>query len=169
MALANTAYCDHPDQAKDWYGDDSLQRLCRRVADYDLFLEERRRKERIRRIACTLFASKAVAVMPQVQHIADESLSLEQRFLELAEKWEQDTAFVSSTTKRVMHPSYQSIIGMGREVVPMLLRDLQRNRRVWFWALNHITGANPVKPEDAGNIDKMTKAWLDWGKGHGLI
>jgi hypothetical protein len=95
--------------------------------------------------------------------------SLEQRFLEHANKWERETGYLSSVTKRVMHPSYQAIIGMGGDVVPFLLRDLQQNRRDWFWALTAITQVNPISPEDAGKVEQMAKAWLNWGKEKGLL
>ena len=32
------------------------------------------------------------------------------------------------------------------------------------WALFDITKVNPVRPADYGKIDKITKAWLKWGK-----
>jgi hypothetical protein len=90
-------------------------------------------------------------------------------FIAHAEKWEKETGHLSSTTKRVMHPSYQSIIGMGPSVVPILLKDLEKNHRIWFWALVSITGQNPVKPEDAGDVRQMAEAWIDWGKRTGRI
>ena len=104
-----------------------------------------------------------------VCELSEESHSdLEDRFIELAERWAKETRHISSTTKMVLHPSYQSIIGMGQDVVPLLLRDLKKHRRFWFWALAHITNENPVPPACAGNIDKMIEAWLDWGKHRGI-
>lgn len=94
---------------------------------------------------------------------------LEDRFREQAEKWERETKYLSSTTKRAMHPSYQTIIGMGHDVVPLLLRDLQQNRRTWFWALSYITQENPINPADAGKMDKMIMAWVNWGRERGLL
>jgi hypothetical protein len=99
----------------------------------------------------------------------DEVSPLARIFKQHAEKWEREVAHLSSTTKRVMHPSYQSIIGMGPAVVPLLLRDLQETHRHWFWALNYITGENPVSPNTAGDIRKMSDAWLKWGRDKGLI
>jgi hypothetical protein len=94
---------------------------------------------------------------------------LDKRFRAHAEKWERETKHLSSITKRVMHPSYQTIIGMGSDVVPLLLRDLQQNRRPWFWALSHITQANPINPADAGKMDKMIMAWVNWASERGLL
>lgn len=94
---------------------------------------------------------------------------VERVFEELANKWRDETSHISSTTKRSMHSSYQSIIGMGPAVVPLLLRSLKKRPEHWFWALVAITRDNPVKPEDAGNVSKMTETWLKWGRQRGLI
>lgn len=92
--------------------------------------------------------------------------TLQERFREQAQKWEQETRFVSSITKRINHPSYTAILGMAQEpgIIGILLRDLQENRRPWFWALSYMTQTNPVSQEDAGKTDKMIAAWLKWGK-----
>jgi hypothetical protein len=94
---------------------------------------------------------------------------VERVFEALATEWRHETSHISSTTKMIMHPSYQSIIGMGPMVVPLLLRRLQERPEHWFWALSVITRHNPVKPEDAGSISKMTEAWLEWGRQRGQI
>ena len=90
--------------------------------------------------------------------------TLEDQFKEQAEKWQRETEHLSSPTQRVMHPSYQAILGMGNKVVPILLRDLQQNRRPWFWALSYLTQENPINPKDSGRIDQMIEAWVRWGK-----
>jgi hypothetical protein len=56
---------------------------------------------------------------------------------------------------------------MGPTVVPLLLRDLEKNGNHWFWALKVITGASPVPPEDRGNVPKVTDYWLRWGRENG--
>lgn len=90
--------------------------------------------------------------------------SVEERFRELATKWRHDVRSVSSTTERILHPAYQDIIGMGKSAVPLILRELELNGGHWFWALRHITHENPASPEDAGNIQRLRKAWLEWGR-----
>ena len=49
-----------------------------------------------------------------------------------------------------------------------MLRDMESGPSLWVWALSKITGANPVSPKDAGNIGKMTEAWLEWARAKGL-
>jgi hypothetical protein len=90
--------------------------------------------------------------------------SLAEKFQRLAAKWHQAVAHHSSSRIRENHPAYLEIISMGLPVVPLLLRDLEQNRRHWFAALQTITGANPSSPQDAGRIDKLAEAWLQWGR-----
>ena len=108
--------------------------------------------------------------VPQpVAMIEADAFQLERDFLREAAVWERETKHLSSTTRRVLHQSYQNIIRMGMPVVPFLLRDLRTNRRLWFWALREITETDPVKPQYAGNVDKMIAAWVDWGIREGKI
>jgi hypothetical protein len=85
------------------------------------------------------------------------------RFETLAEQWKHDTAHLSNIAKKALHPAYQEIIGMGERAVPLLLAELKREPDDWFWALNAITGANPVSPASRGNVQAMAAAWLLWG------
>ena len=93
--------------------------------------------------------------------------SIEDCFRRLAAAWHQAVAHHSSSSLRHEHPAYQEIIGMGPAVVPLLLRDLEVNRRHWFAALKAITGADPVAPADAGKVVRMAEAWLQWGRENG--
>jgi hypothetical protein len=98
---------------------------------------------------------------------------LEQRLREHAAQWDRETAHLSSPLQRMMHPSYQAILGMGAEhkqdVVRFLLRDLQMNHRDWLLALSYLTQVNPIDPQDAGKTDKLANAWLRWGREQGLL
>jgi hypothetical protein len=58
---------------------------------------------------------------------------------------------------------------MGPAAVPLILRELERQPDHWFWALTAITGEDPVRPEDAGNIERMAQAWLALGQEQGYI
>lgn len=109
--------------------------------------------------------AKVIAAVPPV--------ALEQRFREQAEKWARETQHLSSPSQKAAHPSYQAILGMGREnrdeIIRLLLLDLQQNRRLWFWALSYLTEDNPISPAEAGKIDRMIGAWVNWGKIKGLL
>jgi hypothetical protein len=93
--------------------------------------------------------------------------TLAQRFRRLAAAWHRDTDYLSSMEEASSHPAYQEIVGLGPEVVPLLLRDLANNHTHWFAALEAITGAQPVPPSLAGHIPSMAEAWLRWARENG--
>ena len=90
----------------------------------------------------------------------------EERFAHLADRWRKETRFVSSSTEQVLNGAYQQIIGMGRSALPLILRSLNSQGGHWFWALKHISGEDPLSPEEAGNYEKSREAWLAWGQEH---
>ena len=92
-----------------------------------------------------------------------------QEFDTLASEWKQETAHLSSPSMIAGHPAYQKIIGMGLEAIPLILEDLKQSKAHWFLALRAIAGESPIRPEDRGDVDAMTDAWLDWGRRHGYI
>ena len=97
------------------------------------------------------------------------SAETQAEFEQLAAEWKQETAHLSSPNMIAEHRAYQEIIGMGQEAIPLILRDLQQTQAQWFWALRSIARESPIQPEDRGDVDAMTVAWLDWGKRHRYI
>jgi|SRR6266850_58601 len=96
--------------------------------------------------------------------------NVRQQFTKLANTWKQETAHQSNMTKRAMHPAYQRIIGMGPAVVPFMLERFREGAlEHWFWALTAITGENPITEDIAGNMEKMAKAWVQWGIANGYL
>jgi hypothetical protein len=93
----------------------------------------------------------------------------EKEFDHLAEEWREAVQFSSSVTEMCLHPAYQQIIGMGPVVVPLLLKELSQRPDHWFWALHAITKENPVDPEDAGDLLKMSEAWIEWGRARNCL
>lgn len=107
--------------------------------------------------------------MIAVAEAPNRDMSMEGRFERLRDEWKQQSQYLSNTTQMAMLRSYQQIIGAGPEVLPFLLSELAREPDHWFWALEAITGQNPV-PEDAvGNLAAMSEAWLSWGRREGLL
>lgn len=90
-------------------------------------------------------------------------------FDEMASQWKRETRHLSSINAIAMHPDYQRIISFGPEALPFICRSLKKKPDHWFWALAAITGENPVREEDAGDIDKMMKAWLELAYERGWI
>lgn len=58
---------------------------------------------------------------------------------------------------------------MGPVVIPLILNTLKNNPDFWFPALVELTGANPVHFEDRGQMAKMSKSWLKWGRENGYL
>jgi len=98
----------------------------------------------------------------------DKSNDIKNTFKQLVTVWHAEQDPFSSVIN-FEHPAYQAIIEMGMDVVPLILKELQENPDYWFLALQEITKENPVLSEQDGNLDKMTDAWLAWGKQKGLV
>ena len=96
--------------------------------------------------------------------VVSEVTALETQFLDHADKWERETAHLSSPTQMMRHPSFEAILLMGDSVVPLIIRDLETHRRYWFGALTFLTGENPITPSEAGKMDLMIRAWVNWGQ-----
>ena len=97
-----------------------------------------------------------------------EESDAELTFRELAEEWRESIRLSSSLTDMFLDSAYQRIIGMG-PTASLILRELELRPAHWFWALSAITGEDPVNPEDAGRLRRMTDAWLEWGRERGYI
>ncbi|MFO0938978.1 MAG: hypothetical protein U0798_20945 [Gemmataceae bacterium] len=91
-----------------------------------------------------------------------------ERFTALAKEWREMRPISSSVEKLAMHPTYQQIIGMGQDAIPLILAELNREPDQWFWALRTITGENPEKPEHRGNVLQMSQDWFDWARINGV-
>ena len=92
-----------------------------------------------------------------------------ERFAELADQWENETVFYSNPTQMIQHPAYREIVSMGEPAVPLILERMRETGRHWDHALEDITGTNPVKRSDWGNIPAVQTSWLDWGEANGYI
>ena len=92
-----------------------------------------------------------------------------ERFVELADQWENETVFYSNSTQMIQHPAYREIVSMGEPVVPLILERMRETGRHWDHALGDITGTNPVKRSDWGKIPAVQASWLEWGEANGYI
>jgi hypothetical protein len=54
-------------------------------------------------------------------------IATEERFKKLARTWKSETDLHSKVAKRILHPAYQKIIGMGEAAIPLILKDLAEN------------------------------------------
>jgi hypothetical protein len=96
--------------------------------------------------------------------------TLSAKFNRLASEWRRErNPFSSNPMEWAMCPSYQKIIGIGPEAVPLLLEELRRRPDHWFWALHVLTEEDPVPAEHRGHFDTMVSAWIAWGESHEFI
>ena len=117
--------------------------------------------------AAQLWKARERQIADAARKSVDEGLRV--AFEELALIWSSETAHLSSPTKLIEHPAYRQIIGLGSAVLPLMLLDLSAHRRFWFPALSAITGENPVPENAAGDVERMTDAWIEWGRENDLI
>lgn len=96
-----------------------------------------------------------------IQELAEKT---GQTFARLADEWEHDIAGSSLIQDMVDHPKYREIIGLGRDAIPFILERLSTQGGFWFGALHEISGEFAPSEDDLGNREKMTAAWLRWGR-----
>jgi hypothetical protein len=89
---------------------------------------------------------------------------LQNRFHRLCGEWKEQSKYLSNTAQMAILWPYQQIIGMGVDAVPLILAELEREADHWFWALEAITGENPVDASAAGDVGTASRAWLEWGR-----
>jgi hypothetical protein len=90
---------------------------------------------------------------------------LEIIFKGLAKNWQEATGSYSLNMRRYAHPTYQVLMAaLGKEnvrdIVPLILRELQERPDVWFEALKVLTKANPA--QDCKAFDEAVAVWVRW-------
>lgn len=89
-------------------------------------------------------------------------------FAALVSEWLPASVLSSSIHEVVLHPAYQSMIGIGRPALPLLLRRLESEGGPhWFWALRAISQADPANGTDT--VTEGRTAWLAWGRDAGIL
>src|SRR4051812_33627206 len=109
------------------------------------------------------------AMTPPLSPSASSRAISRERFRRLAAEWKDLSQHMSNPAQMAMLRPYQKIIGMGADAVPFILEELRREPDQWFWALEAITDENPVPADTAGKVRQMAQAWIEWGKGRGLL
>src|SRR6266702_3041077 len=96
------------------------------------------------------FGSEAAALRLRLNEWCDhytvtaytKTKSIEQEFRELVDRWYANCGPTSSPTKLIADSAYRRIIGLGKAVVPLILRELRSVPDLWGPALESITGVN---------------------------
>src|SRR4029079_19235981 len=60
-----------------------------------------------------------------------EDAELARRFQTLAVEWKEGRGYTSSISKMSVHHAYQQIIALGPRVIPLVLRELERETDHW--------------------------------------
>ena len=92
-----------------------------------------------------------------------------EKFVELANRWHEETEYLSSPSRITDNDTYLKIISMGESVIPFILRDLKERGGDWYRALRILSGTDQVPIEDRGDVPRMKEAWLHWGHDRGYI
>src|SRR6266550_4443421 len=66
--------------------------------------------------------------------------NIEEEFGSLAKKWREEVGAESSLSKITGNLNYLRVISLGKQAIPLILRDLQREAAPRFLALRAITG-----------------------------
>lgn len=90
-------------------------------------------------------------------------------FAKLAATWRESTSHLSRVQLMVADSNYLAIAAMGREVVPLILRDLDENGGYWYPLLEVLTKERPETSQERKSRAGMKLAWLRWGRSHGYV
>jgi hypothetical protein len=102
-----------------------------------------------------------------LQLVGTKQVNIEPEFNRLVAEWKANR-HASSLSRDLVTAAYLRIIGLGPRVLPLILRELERELDHWFLALKSVSGEDPVPPQSRGKMQEMANAWLRWGreKGH---
>ena len=105
------------------------------------------------------------SMTPESNSLKTADIDTRAEFNRLVTEWKVGRRRGVDVVQMTAHPAYRQIVGMGEQVIPLILEELQHQPDHWFPALHELTGTSPVPEKSKGNIAEMRRAWLDWGKG----
>jgi len=108
----------------------------------------------------------------RVQHVRTSVQVSPERVAEfraLTKQWKRETAIAGNLSKIVMHPAYQRIMAMGKDAIPLILKDLSKEQGHWFWALHNLVPPGDDPAAGTTTIRDATRAWLEWGKARHIL
>ena len=93
----------------------------------------------------------------------------------MRDKWEQETAYYPLMAQMTQNYSYQLILKMGEEAIPLIMRRIERQGGMWYHALESITGlpspSGIAKVNTEGwhsiSVKEVNAAWLKWAREQG--
>jgi hypothetical protein len=88
-------------------------------------------------------------------------------FEELSKRWHRETKYLSVVARKLTHPAFLRIVGIGEPAIPLILESLRDRPSHWFSALRATANIDPVPPN--ANPSEARHAWLEWGRSQGYI
>lgn len=105
--------------------------------------------------------------------------SVLEQYRVLRDKLNYNTSHFSSTTRMTRDPVYPQIVGLGKDLIPIILAEFDRYLQTdenddfpGHWAMNvlgELTGVNPYEKCDPGVVLQMIKVWVVWGEENGHL
>ncbi len=89
---------------------------------------------------------------------------LKEKFEAYTSIWITETMFSSSVHEIINNSAYRSIVKLGKDVIPFIIEELKKEENHWFYALEALTGQNPIKQEHRGIIRLMKSDWIEWAE-----
>ncbi|AKF84939.1 hypothetical protein OWM54_13945 [Myxococcus sp. MISCRS1] len=92
-----------------------------------------------------------------------------ERFDALAAEWErhcEEHREASNPFVFVQHPSFESLVGLGRAAVPLIIERYRHGSVFWGAALRRITGVTTFGEGVVGDLEANRRGWLKWWDAH---
>lgn len=90
------------------------------------------------------------------------------RFASCASQWRRETSHFSSMSRKRLNMSYLEMLSLGEEIIPLALERLRDGEYAFYLVLFDLV-KRPPKMNTPGDMDRIRKTWLHWGKTRGHI
>lgn len=89
---------------------------------------------------------------------------IERQFNSLLNEYKTQKPIYSSNIRDyVSLPSFQAICDLGKSVVPLIIKEYEREIDFWDVALSQILDFHPNIPQDQlGRVEYIRAAWVSW-------
>jgi hypothetical protein len=86
---------------------------------------------------------------------------LEKKFKELSLRIRNHARF-TKLEFLIQEAAYKELIAMGKDILPLLIQELEVNPEYWFHALKTITSQNPIKRGNQNKNSLIANDWKEW-------
>ena len=96
----------------------------------------------------------------------NNTISLKEKFEKLTYEWKIRYGMLSLGDEIFNNDYYNSIIDLGKEVLPLMIEEMRNNKNTWFDAFYKLIGIWPVPKEITKTLDvrKYLVSWYDKNK-----